>query len=74
MKFNDKYIYMQLNKNEYIHINQAGGYLENLIICSHFPIKSVMVLFRPKLDWIKFVSCSIFTFLIPSSISIDLFK
>jgi hypothetical protein len=33
-----------------ININQAGGYLENRIICYHLPINSPIVLLRPKLD------------------------
>lgn len=52
----------------------AGGSRENLIICSHFPIRSVIVELSPKLDCIRLLSCSTFTCRIPSSISIDLLK
>ena len=36
-----------------------GGSLENLEICCHFSMRSLMVLFNPRLDWTSPVNCSV---------------
>lgn len=53
---------------------EEGGSLVNLTICYHLLMRVVMVSLRPELECIKLLSCSIFTFFIPSSMSISLFK
>lgn len=58
----------------YANHAEEGGSLANLIICSHFPIKVPMVSLRPVLECIKVLSCSILTFLMPSSMLISLFR
>lgn len=53
---------------------EDGGSLANFMICYHLLIKVPMVSLRPVLECIRVFSCSIFTFLMPSSMFISLFR